>query len=138
MNVVHEAQSSSHKTGLKLSITIGRYSINSIYKSKAVEEEMRRVTMRFFKARKDFDYRGMKNKLKNAYIHVHRIEDVWIDCRSEHDIRKHDYFQIIVEQIREFNLTDVPNDFEDDGNILDSTYVDNKVSSAPLPLIQWL
>lgn len=46
---IHEHQSRAHKTGLKFSIAIGRYSINSIYKARAMEEEMRRVTMRFFK-----------------------------------------------------------------------------------------
>lgn len=77
--VVHEAQSSSDKIGLNFTLTIGRYSINSIFKAKAMEEEIRRVTMRFFKARKDFNYRGMRNKLKKSYIYVHRIEDVWVD-----------------------------------------------------------
>lgn len=91
MNAVHEAQSGSHKIGLKFTLTIGRYSINSIFKARAIEEKMRRVTMRFFKARKDFDYRGMINKLKKAYVHVHRIKDVWVDYRSKHDIRKLDY-----------------------------------------------
>lgn len=83
MNTLHEAQSGSHKTGLKFSLTIGRYPINSILKAGAMEEEMRRVTMRFLKARKDFDYRGMRNKLKKAYVHMHRTEDVWADCRSK-------------------------------------------------------
>lgn len=83
---IHECQSRAHKTGLNLSISIGRYSINSIYNSHAMEEEMRRVTMRFFKAKKYFDYRGMKNKIKKNYTHVRQIEDIWIDCRTEEDI----------------------------------------------------
>lgn len=28
-------------------------------------------------------------------------------------------------------------DLKDDGNVLDLAYIDNKVSSTPLPLIQW-
>lgn len=71
LNVVHDAQSSSHKTGLKLSLTIGRYSINSIYKARAMEEEIRRVTMRFFKAREELNYKMMRNKLNKAHVHVH-------------------------------------------------------------------
>lgn len=57
MNALHEAESGSQKIGLNFSLTIGRYSINSMYKAKAMEEEMRRFIMRFFKVRKDFDYR---------------------------------------------------------------------------------
>lgn len=42
-----------------------------------------------------------------------------------------------MDQIREFDLTNILEDFEDDGNVLDLAYVDNKVSSTILPLIQW-
>lgn len=137
MNAVHESQSGSHKTGLKFSISIGIYSINSIFKVRATKDEMRRVTMRFFKARKDFDYRGMRNKLKKPYVHVHWIEDVWADCRSDHDVRRLDYCLLTVEQIENFGLADVPDDLEEDSDILDPLYKNNRVYSTPLPLIQW-
>lgn len=135
MVVINEAQSSSHKTSLKFSLTTDRYSINSIFKSKEMEEEMRRVTMKLFKARKDFDYKGMRNNL--AYVHVHWIQDVWVDCRTKNDVRKLDYCYLTVNQIREFDLANISNDLEDDGNVPDLAYVDNKVSSTPLPLIKW-
>lgn len=99
MVAVHEAQSGSHKTGLKFTLNIGRYFINSIYKDIAMEEEMRRVTIKLFKAKREFDYRGMRNKLKKAYIHVHCVEDVLADCRTNHDIRKLDYCRLTVDQI---------------------------------------
>lgn len=41
-----------------------------------MEEEMSRVTMKLFKAIRDFDYRGIINKLKKAYVHVHYIQDI--------------------------------------------------------------
>lgn len=91
--------------------------------------------MRFFKARRDFDYRGMRNKLKKNYVHVHRIEDVWVDCRSKHDVRKLDYYRLTVEQIENFCLTDDPDNLKEDGDVLDPTYEKNKVSSTPFPLI---
>lgn len=40
-------------------------------------------------------------------------------------------------KIRKFNLVDISDDLEDHGNILDITYVDNKVPSIAFPLIQW-
>lgn len=61
-------------------------------------EEMRRVAMNLFKGRKYFDYRGIKNKLKKSYTHVHHVEDIWIDCRIvQEDIKKIDYCCLIVE-----------------------------------------
>lgn len=66
-----------------------------------MEEEMRRVTTKFLKARKDFDYRGMRNKMKKAYVHVDRIEDVWVDYWIEHDVRKLDYCWLIVDENQE-------------------------------------
>lgn len=97
MNAVLESQSGSHKIGLKFCLSIGRYYINSIFKDRLMEEEMRIVTMRFFKARKDFDYRGTRNKLKKEYVHVHQMEDVWVDCRSKDDVRKLDYCRLTIE-----------------------------------------
>lgn len=64
MVAVHEAQYGSHKMGFKFTLTIGLYYINSIFKERAMEEEVRRVTMKVFKARRDFEYRGMRNKMK--------------------------------------------------------------------------
>lgn len=101
-----------------------------------MEEEMRRVIMKFFKTKKYFDYRGMKNKIKKSYTHVHQIEDVWIDCRTEEDIKKLDYCHLIVEQIENLDLANIPKDLEDDGDILDPMYEKNKVVRSHLPLIQ--
>lgn len=102
-----------------------------------MDEEMRRVTMRFFKARKHFDYRGMKNKLKKSYTHLHRVEDIWICCRTKEVIRSLDYCRLIVDQNENLNLLDMPEDLEDDGIVLDPTYEKNNVADSPLPLIQW-
>lgn len=68
---------------------------------------------------------------------MHWIEDVQADCRSEHDVRKFDYSWLTVEQIEDFGLADVPEDLEENSDILDPMYEKNKVSSTPLPLIQW-
>lgn len=46
MMTVHEKQLGSHKIGFKFSLSIGRYSMNSILKERAMEDEMMRVMMR--------------------------------------------------------------------------------------------
>lgn len=97
----------------------------------------KRVTMRFSKSRKHFDYRGMKNKLKKSYTHVHQVEDVWIDCRIEEHIKRLDYCHLSVEKIENLNLVGILEDLKDDVDILDTTYEKNKVGGSPLPLIQW-
>lgn len=67
---VHEKQSQAHKTGLKFLESIGRYSVLTNPKAKNMEEEMQWNTMRRFKARTNFDFCGIKNKLKRTYTHV--------------------------------------------------------------------
>lgn len=101
MVYVHEKQSGSHRLGFEFFLSIGRYSINSIFKARAMDKE-KRSTMKLFKASKDFDYKGMKNKLTRSYTHVHKIEDIWIDCRTK-DIRKLDYCHLTKEQIIDLN-----------------------------------
>lgn len=93
--------------------------------------------MRFFKAQKYFDYGGIKNKLKKSYTHAHWVEDIWIDCRIEEDIRRLDYCCLILEQIENQNIIDIPQDLGDDRVFLDPAYENNKVVDSPLPLIQW-
>lgn len=130
---IHELQSRAHKIGLKFSITIGRYSINSIYKACSMEEEMRRVTLRLFKVKNFFNYKGMRNKIKNNYTHIHRIEYVWVDCCTKEDVQRMDYYHLTVEQIENVDLANVPKDLEENGDILDPKYEINKVVGLPLP-----
>lgn len=52
---------------------------------------MQWVTMKRFKRRKDFDYHGMKDKLKKSYTHVHMIEDIWDKCKTYEIVRRLDY-----------------------------------------------
>lgn len=79
----------------------------------------------------------MNRNLYNKRVSDHTWEDVWVDCRSEHDSRKLDYCHLTVEQIENFGLVDVPGDLEEDDDILDPMFEKKKVSSTPLPLIQW-
>lgn len=102
-----------------------------------MDEEMRRATMRFFKARKCFDCRGMKNKIKKNYTHIHQIEDRWVDCRTEEDVQRLDYYHLTVEKIENLDLVEVLEDLEEDGDILDLAYERKIIVGLPLPLIQW-
>lgn len=58
---------------------------------------MRRVNVNFFKERRDFNYKGMRNKLKKPCVHVHCIEDVRVACKTEHNIRKLDYYRLTMD-----------------------------------------
>ena len=58
---VQSTQHALHRLGFGISSTkplvIGNYTINSIYKAKAMEEELKLITLKRFKARFDFDNR---------------------------------------------------------------------------------
>lgn len=116
---------------------IGRYSITTSPKAKAMESKMQWVMMKTYKRRPDFDYRGMKDKLKKSYSHVLKVEDIWIDCRTK-DIRKLDYCRLSLDQIINLHLADILEDMEDKDSILDLAYESNNIIETPLPPIQWL
>ena len=104
-----------------------------------MESELQLITLKKFKARFDFDYREINSQIKKAYTHVHRIEDIWIDMRTELDIMKMDYCKLILQQIIDLNMLEIPPNFqvEDDGNILDPEFHQAGFNRmCPFP-IQW-
>lgn len=137
--VVHTHQSVKHKVGMGISsnnpLKIGQYSLMTSIKARAMETELQEIRLKRFKPRVDFDYRGMKEKIKKTFIHVHRIEDIWADLRTEKEIRKMDYCRLTAEQIVDLNLMNMPQGMIDDGNVLDPEFVNQNVDEAPLPSI---
>lgn len=134
---VHEKQSQAHKTGLKFPESIGRHSMLTNPKAKNMEEEMQWNTMRRFKARTDFDFWGIKNKLKRTYTHVYRFEDVWADYQDEEVIRRMDFSRLTLDQIENLDLAKIPLTMEDIDAIVDPIYYEKKIADSPLPLVQW-
>lgn len=102
-----------------------------------METELQEIKLKKFKARKDFDYQGMKDKIKRAFTHVHRLEDIWVDLRSKEDVRKMDYSKLTLEQIVDLDLTKIPKGMVDDEKTLDPKYTEQRVVEAPLPSVQW-
>lgn len=41
-----------------------------------MEAELQEIKLKKFQARTEFDYRRVKEKIKRAFTHVHRIEDI--------------------------------------------------------------
>lgn len=119
---VHERQSQAYKTSLKFLESIGRYSVLTNPKAKNMEDEMQWVTMRRFKAHDNFDFRGMKNKIKRSYTHVYRLEDAWVDCEAEEDVRRMGFSCLTLEQIEKLNLARIPDAMEDIDDIVDPVY----------------
>ena len=66
----------------------------------------------------------MHSKMKREFTHGHRLEDVWIDLRTEVDIMKIDYCRLTLRNIIELNMVEISPGFqiEDDGMILDPKY----------------
>lgn len=107
-------------------------------KAKAMETELQEITLKKFKIRKDFNYRGMKDKIKRPFTQVHHVEDVWIDLCTDKDIRRMDYNRLTLEQIVDLDLADIPQGMVDDEEVLDPIYeptIDCKNSSSSNPVI---
>ena len=77
---VQTYQNTQHRPGFGITIAmplvIGQYMLNSIYKAKAMEVELQLIILMKSKARFDFNYWGMHSKIKRAFTHVRRMEDI--------------------------------------------------------------
>ena len=108
-------QHAMHRTSFDITsakpLSIGNYSINFVPKAKNMEVELQLITLKWFKARFDFDYREMNSQIKRAYTRVHRIEDIWIDMRTKLDIMKMDYCRLTLQQIINLNMLEISLDF---------------------------
>lgn len=100
-------------------------------KAKAMEVEIQEIKLKRFKERMDFDYRGMKDKIKRAFTHVHHLEYIWIDLQTK-DIYKMDYCRLTVEQNIDLNLTLIIEGVIDDGQISDPEYEEQWVVDASI------
>lgn len=90
--------------------------------SKNIETKLEEIKLKKLKIRKDFDYRGMKDKIKRAFKHVHQIEDVWIDLHTKEDVRIMEYRKITLVKIVDLNLVDIPKGMEEDDEVVDPIY----------------
>lgn len=72
-------------------------------------------------------------------MHVHRLEDVWVDCRDDEDIRKLDFSRLTLEKIENLDLAKITDTWEDTtDDIVDPIYFCNNIANIPIPPIQWL
>lgn len=70
----------------------------------------------------------MKDKFIKSYTHVHKFEYIWVEFRTIEGVRKLEYIQLNLENIKTLDLVDITHDMEDEDDILDPTYEDNKVN----------
>ena len=60
--------------------------------------------------------------MKRTFTHVHFMEDVWIDLRSETNVTRMDYCRLTLQQIIDLDLVPILEGVEDDDMILDLEY----------------
>lgn len=65
---------------------------------------------------------------------MHRLEDVWADCRDEEEVIKLDFSQ----QIENLDLARIPDTMEDIDDVIHPRYYESNIVNTPLPAIQWL
>ncbi|KAH9317827.1 hypothetical protein KI387_019596, partial [Taxus chinensis] len=60
--------------------------------------------------------------ISQEYAHVPSLEDFWMKCRSEYEVRKKDFSRLSAKQVFDFGLARIPADLKDDGNVVLDTY----------------
>ncbi|KAH9314901.1 hypothetical protein KI387_023528 [Taxus chinensis] len=77
----------------------------------------------FFPAWLNFDPFGVARKtISQEYAHVPSLEDFWMKCKSEYEVRKRDFSRLSAKQVFDFGLARIPADLKDDGNVVLDTY----------------
>lgn len=97
-----------------------------------MEEEMQWNTMRRFKTHNNFDFSGMKKKIKRIYTHLYWLEDVWVDYENGEDVRRMDFSRLTLEQIENLDLAKILMTMEDTNDIVDPVYFERKMVDSPL------
>ena len=118
-------------------LKIGGYSIDTMPKAKNMEFELQRIILKKFAARNCFDWRGLHDKMRKQFLHIHHLEDLWIDVRTEVDIWCMDYIRLTVNQIVDFNFASIPPSFEDDDQIINPEYFQHDVEKIPILPPTW-
>ncbi|KAH9329023.1 hypothetical protein KI387_001131 [Taxus chinensis] len=121
---MHDLQSKRHKSTGSFPITVGYYSCQSIHKARGIKAEMfSEYEHEFFPARLNFDPYGVAKKtISQEYSHVPSLEDFWMKCRNEYEVRKKDFNRLSVQQVFDYGLARIPADLTDDGPVLLDTY----------------
>ncbi|KAH9317996.1 hypothetical protein KI387_019765, partial [Taxus chinensis] len=77
----------------------------------------------FFLARLNFDPYGVARKtISIEYAHVSSLEDFWMKCRSEYEVKKKDFNRLSAQQVFDYGLAQIPTDLTEDGPVLLDTY----------------
>ncbi|KAH9330044.1 hypothetical protein KI387_002152, partial [Taxus chinensis] len=121
---MHDLQSKRHKSTCFFPITVGYYSCQSIHKARGIEVEMfSECEHQFLPARLNFDPYGVARKIiSQEYSHVPSLEDFWMKCRSEYEVRKKDFSRLSARQVFDYGLAQIPTDLIDDGPVLLDSY----------------
>ncbi|KAH9296671.1 hypothetical protein KI387_044251 [Taxus chinensis] len=121
---MHDLQSKRHKSTSFFPITVGHYSCQSIHRARGLEAEMfSEYEQEFFPARLNFDPFGVARKtISQEYAHVPSLEDFWMKCKTEYEVRKKDFSRLSARQVFDFGLARIPADLKDDGPVLLDTY----------------
>ncbi|KAH9288095.1 hypothetical protein KI387_032212 [Taxus chinensis] len=56
--------------------------------------------------------------ISQQYAHVPSLEDFWMKCGSEYEVRKRDFSKLLAKQVFDFGLAPIPADLKDDGNVV--------------------
>ncbi|KAH9294637.1 hypothetical protein KI387_038225, partial [Taxus chinensis] len=121
---MHDLQLKWHKSTGFFPITVGHYSCQSIHKARGIEAKMfSEYEQEFFLARLNFDPFGVARKtISQEYAHMPSLEDFWLKCRSEYEVRKKDFSRLSARQVFDFGLSRILADLKDDGPVLLYTY----------------
>ncbi|KAH9320351.1 hypothetical protein KI387_043947 [Taxus chinensis] len=116
---LHDLQSKRHKSMGFFPIIVGHYSFHSIHRARGMETQMlSKYEQEFFLARLNFDPFGVARKtISQEYAHVPSLEDFWMKCKSEYDVRQRDFSRLSAKQVFEFGLAWILVDLKDDGNV---------------------
>ncbi|KAH9327605.1 hypothetical protein KI387_007783, partial [Taxus chinensis] len=90
---MHDLQSKWHKSTNFFPITMDYYSCQSIHKARGIEVEMfSECEHELFPAWLNFDPYGVaRKKISQEYLHVPSLEDFWMKCRNEYEVRNKDF-----------------------------------------------
>lgn len=114
---------------------MGLYRCRSAVDAKLMSLEMVRLNLKYLIER-SYDPRGLyATHLEQRSSHESSMEDYWVNCDDEYEVRRRNYRRFRLSQIADFMSEDIEGLSDDEGEVILPSFFVDSVDSQPLPRV---
>lgn len=138
LSKVHTHLLLKKKTTVNFLVKMGLYRCRLTVDAKLRSQETVRHNLKYLIERRSYDPRGLyAAHLEQHSSHKSSLEDYWVNCDDEYEVRRRNYSRFRLSQIADFILEDIEGLSDDEGEVVLPSFFVDSVDSQPLPKVDW-